>query len=128
MVMKIAFPTQEKKGMESRVYGHFGSAHYFVVVDTEGNTTEIIENPDRDHLHGQCQPLKALNGQRVDAIIAGGIGGGALRKLLKEGIKVYCAAEGPVSDNLELLISDQLTEFTPDQTCAGHGIGDSCPH
>ena len=126
--MKIAFPTQEKKGIESLVYGHFGSAHYFVVVDTEENSTEIIENPDRDHLHGHCQPLKALNGRRVDAIIVGGIGGGALRKLLMEGIKVYRAAEGQVRDNLELLNSDKLTVFTPDQTCAGHAIGDSCPH
>ena len=126
--MKIAFPTQEKKGIESLVYGHFGSAHYFVVVDTEENSTEIIENPDRDHLHGHCQPLKALNGRRVDAIIVGGIGGGALHKLLMEGIKVYRAAEGQVRDNLELLNSDKLTVFTPDQTCAGHGIGDSCPH
>ena len=126
--MKIAFPTQEKKRIESLVYGHFGSAHYFVVVDTEENSTEIIENPDRDHLHGHCQPLKALNGRRVDAIIVGGIGGGALRKLLMEGIKVYRAAEGQVRDNLELLNSDKLTVFTPDQTCAGHGIGGSCPH
>ena len=55
--MKIALPTQENKGIESRVYGHFGSAHYFVVVDTEENSTEIIENPDRDHLHGHCQPM-----------------------------------------------------------------------
>ena len=126
--MKIAFPTQEKKGIESQVYGHFGSAHYFVLVDTEDNSTEMIENPDLDHLHGHCQPLKALNGRRVDAIIVGGIGGGALRKLLMEGIKVYRAADGPVRDNLELLNSDKLTAFTPDQTCAGHGIGDSCPH
>ena len=126
--MKIAFPTQEKKGIESLVYGHFGSAHYFVVVDTEENSTEIIENPDRYHLHVHCQPLKALNGRRVDAIIVGGIGGGALRKLLMEGIKVYRATEGQVRDNLELLNSDKLTVFTPDQTCAGHGIGDSCPH
>ncbi|MGD8293466.1 MAG: NifB/NifX family molybdenum-iron cluster-binding protein [Desulfobacterales bacterium] len=126
--MKIAFPTQEKKGIESLVHGHFGSAHYFVIVDTEDNSTEIVENPDRDHLHGHCQPLKALNGRTVDAVIVGGIGGGALRKLLMEGIKVYRAAEGPVSNNLELLISDKLPVFTPDQTCGGHGIGDSCPH
>ena len=25
------------------------------------NSTEIIENPDQDHLHGHCQPMKALN-------------------------------------------------------------------
>jgi len=126
--MKIAFPTQEKNGVESRVYGHFGSAQYFVVVDTEEDSIEIIENPDRDHLHGHCQPMKALNGRPVDAIIVGGIGGGALRKLLMEGIKAYRAADGSVRDNLELLNSDKLSVFTPDQTCAGHGIGDSCPH
>ena len=126
--MKIAFPTQENKGIESRVYGHFGSAHYFVFVDTEEDSTDTVENPDRDHLHGHCQPLKALNGRQVDAIIVGGIGCGALRKLLLEGIKVYRAAQGSVQDNLELLTSGKLAVFTADQTCAEHGIGDSCPH
>ena len=48
--MKIAFPTQENNGMESRVYGHFGSAQYFVLVDTEEDSSETVENPDRDHL------------------------------------------------------------------------------
>ena len=126
--MKIAFPTQENKGLDSQVYSHFGSAYYFVVVDTEDNSTEIIENPDRDHLHGQCQPLKALNGRRMDAVIVGGIGGGALRKLSMEGIKTYRAAEGSVQDNLELLTSGKLPEFTPSQTCGGHGIGGGCAH
>lgn len=126
--MKIAFPTQENKGLESRIYGHFGSASYFVVVDTEKNSNEIIENPDREHIHGQCQPLKALNGRRMDAVIVGGIGGGALRKLSMEGIKTYRAAEGTIRDNLELLNSGELQEFTLDQTCAGHGIGEICPH
>jgi predicted Fe-Mo cluster-binding NifX family protein len=72
--------------------------------------------------------LKALNGRQVDAIIVGGIGGGALRKLLLEGIKVYRAAQDSVQDNLELLTSGKLSVFTTDQTCAGHGIGDRCPH
>ncbi len=126
--MKIAFPTQENNGMESRVYGHFGSAQYFVLVDTEEDSSETVENPDRDHLHGQCQPLKALNGRKVDAIIVGGVGGGALRKLSLEGIKTYRAAQGSVQENLDLLISGKLAVFTPDQTCGGHGIGESCAH
>ena len=126
--MKIAFPTQENNGMESRVYGHFGSAQYFVLVDTEEDSSETVENPDRDHLHGQCQPLKALNGRQVDAVIVGGIGGGALRKLSQEGIKTYRAAQGSVRDNLDLLTSGKLAVFAPDQTCGGHGIGDSCAH
>ena len=76
--MEIAFPTLENQGTDSRVHGHFGSAPYFVIVNTEKNSTEIIENPDRDHLHGQCQPLKALDGRRVDAIVVGGRLGGVV--------------------------------------------------
>ena len=37
-------------------------------------------------------------------------------------------AYGQVRDNLELLTSDQLTVFTPDQTCAGHGKSGGCSH
>lgn len=35
--MKICFPVQQDKGMESAVYHHFGSAPLFVVVDTDTN-------------------------------------------------------------------------------------------
>lgn len=126
--MKIAFPTQQNEGIQSRIHGHFGTASYFVVVDTEENSTEIIENSDRDHLHGQCQPMQALDGRRVDAVIVGGIGGGALHKLLMEGIKIYRAEEGSIQENQELLTSGKLSEFTMNHTCAGHGIADGCPH
>jgi len=33
--MKVGFPVELDEGMESKVYGHFGSAPAFVVVDTE---------------------------------------------------------------------------------------------
>ena len=29
--MKIAFPSQDDNGLESRVHGHFGSAHRFII-------------------------------------------------------------------------------------------------
>ena len=80
--MKIAFPTQFDHGLESPVFGHFGSAGYFLVVDDASGAVETIVNADRDHLHGQCQPLAALGGNKVDAVVVGGIGGGALQKLL----------------------------------------------
>ncbi len=31
--MKICFPVEQHEGLESQVYGHFGSAPSFVVVD-----------------------------------------------------------------------------------------------
>jgi len=126
--MKVAFPSQEDRGMDSAVHGHFGSASYFVIVETDDGTFNIIQNPERDHLHGHCQPLNALGGNRVDAVVAGGIGGGALRKLLTAGLKVYRAVDGSVQDNLELIHSAKLPEFTMNQTCGGHGGHGGCAH
>ena len=37
--MKIAFPTRDNKGMESPVFGHFGSAPHFLIVDSDKNIT-----------------------------------------------------------------------------------------
>ena len=84
-------------GLESTVFGHFGSVGYFLVVDVVSGAVETIANADRDHLHGQCQPLAALGGKKVDAVVASGIGGGALQKLLSSGIKVYRAVEGTLT-------------------------------
>lgn len=124
--MKIAFPSQEDIGLQSPIYGHFGSAACFIVVDTAGGNCESVVNSDRIHQHGGCQPLAALGGRQVDAVVVGGIGLGALKKLNSAGIRVFRAAEGTVSENLALFQSKKLPEYTSVMTCAGHG-GD-CAH
>jgi predicted Fe-Mo cluster-binding NifX family protein len=126
--MKIAFPTEDDKGVESTVYGHFGSAGFFTIVETEDGAVETIVNQDREHMHGNCQPLKALGGQEVDAVVVGGIGGAALRGLQAGGIRVYRGVEGTVNENLRLIKAGHLPEFTLDQTCAGHGPRGGCSH
>ncbi|MGD9363722.1 MAG: NifB/NifX family molybdenum-iron cluster-binding protein, partial [Desulfobacterales bacterium] len=87
------------------------------------------DNHDLNHAHGKCQPLVALGGKTVDAVVVGGIGGGALKKLTEEGVKTYRAVEGTVSENLSLIKDGKLPEFTLDHTCKGHqhGIGE-CVH
>jgi len=69
--VKIAFPTQDDLGLESQVYGHFGSANNFIVVDTETDACETVNNRDREHAHGQCQPLAALGGNVTIPILKG---------------------------------------------------------
>jgi predicted Fe-Mo cluster-binding NifX family protein len=126
--MNIAFPAQADKGLESMVFGHFGTAPYFLLVDSENKNIESIGNSDLHHAHGQCSPMAALGGHQVDAIVVGGIGGGALNKLLAGGIKVYRAVEGTVEDNLALIHAGQLPEFKINMTCAGHHNGQGCAH
>jgi len=125
--MKVAFPVEEDRGLESAVHGHFGSARYFVVVDSRSRTAQVLANQDAGHQHGSCQPLAAL-GTPVDAVVAGGIGGGALAKLRAAGVRVYRGLEGTVLENLEMIDTGRLPEFLPEHTCAGHGPGEPCSH
>ncbi|MCP3921865.1 MAG: diguanylate cyclase [Desulfobacterales bacterium] len=124
--MKICFPVEEDKGLESEVFGHFGSAPLFVVYDTDDESISTINNQDLGHVHGKCNPLKALNGKMVDAVIVGGIGAGAITKLNGMGIKVYKASEGNIKINIDLFKTSGIKEMNIEQTCGGN-IG-GCIH
>jgi predicted Fe-Mo cluster-binding NifX family protein len=126
--MKLCFPVESNQGLDSIVFGHFGSAPLFVVFDTETQTLETISNQDLGHVHGMCSPLKALNGKAVDAIVVGGIGAGAINKLNALGIKVYRASQGTVKSNIELQQQGILPEMSAEHACGGHGHAGGCGH
>ena len=126
--MKVAFPSQENVGIGSPVYGHFGSARFFIIVDTVTGQTNTEKNNDLNHIHGKCQPLAALGGKKVDTVVVGGIGAGALSKLNSAGITAYRAVEGTISENLTLLAAGKLPEFKMEHTCSGHNTNGSCVH
>ncbi len=124
--MKVCFPVESDKGLESEVYSHFGSAPIFIVFDTETKSIDTINNQNLGHAHGMCSPLKALDGKKVDAIVVGGIGAGAINKLNDMGIKVYNATQGTVHANIELFENNTMSEISIDKACGGHAGG--CAH
>ncbi|SEM01417.1 Predicted Fe-Mo cluster-binding protein, NifX family [Syntrophus gentianae] len=124
--MKVCFAVLKDEGVESAVYNHFGSAPAFVMVDTETSGAETIQNQDKNHIHGACNPVMALGGRNVDAVVVGGIGAGALRKLNAEGIVVYGSLARTVKENLELLSEGRLPQLSVQHACQGHAGG--CGH
>jgi len=126
--MKVCFPVEEDQGLESNIYGHFGSAPQFILVDMATSEIKTIINRNKIHQHGACNPVAGLAGQQVYAIVVGGIGGGALHKLNSAGMRVYQAQEGTVYYNVTLLKADGLAEYMPGQTCSGHGHNHGCSH
>lgn len=126
--MKICFPVASNEGLESPVFGHFGSAPLFLVVDTDTAGVAEVGNQDLHHAHGQCSPLRALGAATVDAVAVAGIGGGALNGLLAAGLTVYRAEGATIADNLALLAHQELAELRPEQSCGGHGHGHGCSH
>ena len=126
--MKVCFPVKDNRGLESPVFNHFGSAPVFVVVDTDGSSVAEVINRDLHHAHGACSPLKALDGHQVDAVVVGGIGGGALAGLTRAGIRVFRSAAPTIAENLARLGQGTLTAWLPGESCGGHGHGHTCSH
>lgn len=126
--MKICFPVQTDEGIESAVYNHFGSAPIFVVVDTDTNVLATISNRDQHHTHGACNPMKALDNQKVDAIVVGGIGAGALTRLNQMGIVVHRSQAATVRENMAMFTSKSLPELTLQGCCGGHSDDGGCAH
>lgn len=122
-VMKVCFPVKSNEGLNSMPYGHFGSAPLFLVYDVETKNVSTISNGDLEHEHGKCEPIKALSGEVVDAVIVGGIGAGAIKKLSSMGIKVYKAIEGDLNKNIQALKNNELKEFPTNHVCSHDGCG-----
>ena len=118
--MKIGFAVQADDGMDSIIYGHFGSAPAFIIVDTELKHVLGLNNGNMHHEHGGCNPIMALNGNRIDAMVVGGIGAGALMKLNAMGVRVYGAASMTVKENVALLQNNRLQELSMDNSCRAH--------
>lgn len=124
--MKLCFAVQKDEGIESMVFGHFGSAPAFLIVNTDDNNLSRVVNSDMNHIHGACNPMKAIGGAEVDVVIVGGIGAGALTRLKAQGVSVFMAVENTIKENLALFHAKKLIELTMDHICGGIGAG--CAH
>lgn len=123
--MRVCMPTMGDNGIEERVHNHFGSAAFFTVVDTDKEAVEVVKNGNEHHQHGGCQPLKAIAGLNVDAILTSGMGRRAVHLLNEGGMKVYLLEGETVKDAVELFKKGKLKEMTADMACGGHS---GCNH
>ncbi|MDX9760236.1 MAG: DUF134 domain-containing protein [Bacteroidota bacterium] len=115
---RVCIPIAVDRGFESTLLDHFGSAPLFAIVDIDTRAMETIVNA-AVHARGSCAPVDLLSASRVDAVIAGGIGMGAIRRLAALGIPVYKGHPGPVSR----LVEDYRTGAL--EPC---GVTDGCAH
>lgn len=118
--MKICIPTESKDGKKAKIYGHFGSAPCFTVYDTENDAVDIIDNSNQHHVHGACQPMGALTGKKIDAVVCGGMGARAVQKLTEGGIKTYRASGGTVEEIIKRYKQGELEELTTESACSQH--------
>lgn len=131
--MKVCFPVIADAGMESTIYGHFASAPFFVIIDTDTRQSSVIANCDPANPFAGCNPFSALHCRQLDGIVVGGIGDEAVRVMNMCGFRIFQAGTVSVAENLALFESNSLPEVTVLQShlegrCnAGEG-GHACNH
>ena len=118
--MKVCIPVSEESGMESKVCEHFGSAPFFLLYELDSGSMQTNANSNQHHSHGMCQPLSALSGQGLNAVICGGMGNGAISKLNSAGIRTYLASGKTAAEVIAAFNAGQLSELTPDKACSHH--------
>jgi predicted Fe-Mo cluster-binding NifX family protein len=125
--MKVCVPTMSNKNqLNEQVFNHFGSASYFTIYDTDSKTSEIIENDNSHHNHGSCQPVNALAGHKVDAVLTGGMGRRAIALFNEAGIRVFLLEGGTVAEAIEKFEANLLKELDVESGCGGHGHHEGC--
>ena len=115
-----------------QVFQHFGHTEAFKIYEVEGDkvvSSEVIESNGVGH--GALAGL--LSDYTIDALICGGIGGGAMAALNEAGIEVCAGAEGDADAVVEAYLKGELTSTGVNcdhhgegHSCGGHGEGHSC--
>jgi predicted Fe-Mo cluster-binding NifX family protein len=117
--MKIAIVMED-----NRVAMHFGHCEKVMLVEIEEGevrSREVLDAPEHD-----CGALPGLFAQRqVECVIAGGLGGGALANLNREGVKVIAGVQGTAEGALGSFLAGTLVGG--DAVCGGGGPG-TCGH
>ena len=110
------------------VFGHFGKTEQFKLYDIEDG--KVVNTQILDTNGEGCGALAGLlNVASVDALICGGIGGGAVYAIQEAGIKLYAGASGSTDAVVEALIAGNL-DATGEANCSHHEHeeGSACGH
>ena len=109
------------------IFQHFGHTSQFKVYDIEDNAVvneQIVDTMGQGH--GALAGFLFNSG--VDALICGGIGGGAQTALKEAGIRLYGGVSGSADEAVKALINGDL-DYNPNVRCGHHNHGShSCGH
>ena len=109
------------------IFQHFGHTEQFKVYDIQDGkilSSELVDTNGSGH--GALAGV--LNALKVDALICGGIGGGAQMALAAAGIRLFGGVSGSADAAAQALAEGRL-DFNPAVRCDHHdhhGEGHSC--
>jgi predicted Fe-Mo cluster-binding NifX family protein len=124
--MRIAFATEDKLGLDGEVSMHFGRCSYYTFLDVEGNEVEswqVVDNPYLEN-HAPGKVPEFIHSQKVNVMIAGGMGPRAIELFDGYGIEAVTGALGKIKDVLATYLRGELRGAG----ACHHDHPDSCGH
>lgn len=117
--MKICQPVEIEQGVDNVLHGHFRSAPRFIVYDMETNESQTVSNQFKKDDHSIIKPINSLKDQYADVAIVGGINRCHLKKLHRNGFRVFQAKGLTLEQNVEAFRKGELRELTLHNTRRG---------
>lgn len=119
----VAIPSDTPGGLEACMGGHFGHCDVFTLVELEGGEIKKVLTVENNHAEGGClAPVSRLAENKVDVMLAGGMGMRPLMGFQSAGISVFHAPGfSTVSEAVAAFKNGRLNAFLSDFTCKGHG-------
>lgn len=127
--MRIAVTYEN--GQVFQHFGHTETMKFYEIEDGKVISSQVVDTNGSGH--GALAGFLADHG--AEALICGGIGGGARTALAEAGITLYPGVSGSADEAVEALLAGRL-DYNPDTVCAhhhgedhdcgSHGDGHSC--
>lgn len=103
----IAIPIESEAGLSSNISNHFGKAPFYLLYNTETNTSKIIKNTSH-HFGGKEHPPVMIKNAGATCVITGSLGDHAKDLFKKFGITLYLGTASTVQELLDLYESGKL--------------------
>ncbi len=119
--MKICMPVLSAEGMNSNLYGHFGSAPFFAIYNTEDQSVAVVENSVGEHEHGKCMPVDAIRNTGAQAVLCKGMGMRAANLLQEAGVSPFMVDAQTVGEAVKKYNAKEVLVLDASRACQHHG-------
>lgn len=119
--MKIVIPTNNKKGLDSKIADHFGRCLTYTFLDEKGEIAEIIDNTS-EHMGGEGLPPELMKKRGADVLLCQGLGPRALNLCQELGIEVYVCQAKTVKEIFKMWKNNEIKKAGREDVCAEHKI------
>ena len=115
--IKVGIPVVEDKGLESRTSAHFGNVPFFAFIDLENNQTRnVYVKVNRAARISRKKGIGAaqfLVNEKVDTVLAGGMGDGPFHLLRDNLVQIFVLPEKvELKEAIRLLNENKLERMT----------------